>query len=115
MTYLLECVIGTLAAVGLICILHTVYAIIKSNYTRISCCAALVLYGDGTSPDSERLLLAAQEVRQQYLPGLTIIFAEQHLADGKPVPAEKLAARYGVRYEPYGVRTAYHPHGGREE
>ena len=59
MHYVLECVVGTLAAVGLICILKAVYDIIMATYTRAEGSATLVLKGDGSLPESERLLLAA--------------------------------------------------------
>ena len=66
MPYFLECIIGTLAAVGFICILKGVYDIIMTSYARTGQPATLFLSGDGTSPDSEHLLLAAEQARRLY-------------------------------------------------
>ncbi len=76
MPYLLECVIGTLAAVGFICILKGVYDIIMTSYARTGQPATLYLSGDGASPDCEHLLLAAEQARRLYLPGMEIVFLE---------------------------------------
>ena len=73
MPYLFECVIGTLAAVGFICILKGIYDIIMTGYARTDAPATLYLSGDGTSPDSERLLLAAEQARRLY-PGWKSFF-----------------------------------------
>ncbi len=98
MPYVLECVVGTLAAVGLICILKAVYDIIMATYTRAEGSATLVLKGDGSLPESERLLLAAREARRLYLPGLEILFLEQ-VRDGEgPNLAERTAARCQATY-----------------
>lgn len=98
MPYVLECVVGTLAAVGLICILKALYAIIMTSYARADGRATLVLKGDGTAPESERLLLAAREVRRLYLPELQIVFLEQADADGRTTLAERAAARCQATY-----------------
>ncbi len=96
MPYLLECVIGTLASVGLICILKAIYDIIRANYARVNASATLILKADGTAPDSERLLLAAREARRLYLPGLKIVFLEQ--AQTGPTIAAQVAARCHITY-----------------
>ncbi len=96
MPYLFECVIGTLAAVGFICILKGIYDIIMTGYARTDAPATLYLSGDGTSPDSERLLLAAEQARRLYLPRMEIVFLE--LGDAADNPAAAAAARYGITY-----------------
>lgn len=98
MPYLLECVVGTLAAVGLICILKAVYDIIVSSYARAQGRATLILRGDGALPESERLLLAAREARRLYLPGLDIVFVEQSKARDESNLAERVAARCQITY-----------------
>ena len=98
MPYLLECVVGTLAAVGLICILKAVYAIMMASYARADGRATLILRGHGASPESERLLLAAREARRLYLPGLEIVFLEQDDDGAEQNLAERVAARCHVTY-----------------
>lgn len=98
MRYLLECVIGTLAAVGFICILKTVYDIIKTSYFRTNGSAELYLYGSGTSPESEQLLNCAEQVRRLYLPGLNIIFVETEGMNEGYNYAQAIAARRAVTY-----------------
>ena len=97
MPYWMECIIGTMAAIGLICILQTVYAIMRSSYVRAHGRAVLVLRGDGSAPESERLLLAAAESRR-YLPGVEIVFLEQQLCPCPNNLAARTAARCGAVY-----------------
>lgn len=96
MSYLLECVIGTLAAVGFICILKAIYDIIMASYAHTEQPATLFLSGDGNSPASEHLLLAAEQARRLYLPGMEIVFLE--LGETQDNPAARLAARRGITY-----------------
>lgn len=98
MAYLMECVVGTLAAVGLICILKTVYDIIMTDYYSAVGRAELFLYGRGADPDSERLLCAAEQARRLYLPGLAITFVETGEPDGAYNFAEMISARRGMQY-----------------
>ena len=98
MPYFLECIIGTLAAVGFICILKGVYDIIMTSYARTGQPATLFLSGDGTSPDSEHLLPAAEQARRLYLPSMQIVFLELgDTAEGETLAA-RIAARRGITY-----------------
>lgn len=98
MPYLLECIIGTLAAIGFICILKGVYDIIMTSYARTGQPATLYLSGDGASPASEHLLLAAEQAKRLYLPGMEIVFLELgDSADGETLVA-RIAARRGITY-----------------
>lgn len=98
MPYFTECILGTLAAVGFICILKGVYDIIMTSYARAEEPATLYLSGDGASPASERMLLAAEQARRVYLPHMRIVFIEQSAdAEGENLAA-RLAARRGITY-----------------
>lgn len=98
MPYFAECVLGTLAAVGFICILKGIYDIIITSYARTEERATLYLSGDGTSPSSERMLLAAEQARRAYLPHMQIVFIEQRLDDEDENLASRFAARRGITY-----------------
>lgn len=98
MPYLMECIIGTLAAVGFICILKGVYDIIMTSYARTGQPATLYLSGDGASPDCEHLLLAAEQARRLYLPGMEIVFLETGGTTEEEPLAARLAARRGIIY-----------------
>lgn len=96
MSFLGQCVLGTLAAVGLICILKTVYDIIVPGLPADGR-AELFLYGDGSDARSLALLESAERLRRQLLPAMTIVFV-----DTAPTAAEaaaRAAARYGMGYQ----------------
>lgn len=95
----LQCIIGTLAAVGLVCILKAVYDIIFTGYLRTDGQHELFLYGCGTDPACEQLLATAAQVRRLYLPGLCIVFVENGEADPERFNyAKVLCARRGMEY-----------------
>lgn len=56
MSFFWECVIGTLAAVGLICILKSLYDIIVTDYMTDGVRVELLLYGDSSDPQFGRFL-----------------------------------------------------------
>ena len=98
MSFFGQCVIGTLAAVGLICILKTVYDIIFTGSQIAWGRAELYLYGDGTAVQSQTLLQAAEEARRLYLPALDIVFVETAAPDDRWNYAAHHAARHDVTY-----------------
>lgn len=98
MPYFAECIFGTLAAIGFICILKGVYDIIMTSYARAKEPATLYLSGDGTSLESEHMLLAAEQARRVYLPHMEIVFIERNAdVQGESLVA-RLAARRGITY-----------------
>ena len=60
MGFFWECAVGTLAAVGLICILKSLYDIIVTDYMTDGVRVELLLYGDCADPQFARLLHALQ-------------------------------------------------------
>lgn len=96
MGFFWECLIGTLAAVGLICILKTVYDIIMTGYYTTGGRVELFLYGEGSAPENERLLCAAEQVKRLYLPTAAITFIDLGVQQSEVL--EALAARRGVTY-----------------
>ena len=58
MDFFLECMVGTLAAVGLICIVKSLYDIIVTDYMTEGVRMELLLYGDSSDPRFARLLCA---------------------------------------------------------
>ena len=73
MGFLAECVIGALAAAGLICILKTVYDIIFHSTVCVRGKAELYLYLEGGAAETEQLMRQVRLARRTYLPGLTVI------------------------------------------
>ena len=95
----LQCIIGTLAAVGLVCILKAVYDIIFTGYLRTEGQHELFLYGCGTDPATEQLIAAAVQTRRQYFPALAVVFVENGEADPRKFNyAKVLCARRGMEY-----------------
>lgn len=95
----LQCIIGMLSAVGLICILKAVYDIIFTGYLRTDGQSELFLYGCGTDPRTEQLIRAALQVRRLYLPGLAVVFVENGEADPDTFNyAKALCARRDMEY-----------------
>lgn len=60
MGFFWECIVGTLAAVGLICILKSLYDIIVTDYMTDGVRVELLLYGDSSDSRFVRLLHAVQ-------------------------------------------------------
>ncbi len=99
MSVWLECLIGMLAAIGLICILKALYDALFGGYLRSCAYAELFLYGSGTDADTAQWILAAEQVRKLYFPNLHIIFAENGEADTQAYNiAQTLCERYQVEY-----------------
>ena len=83
MTFFWECVIGTLAAVGLICILKSLYDIIVTDYMTDGMRVELLLYGDSSDPRFGRLLRAVLRPRGDAVHIAEIYFIE--LGSGETV------------------------------
>lgn len=99
MPYIAECVVGTLAAIGLICILKTVYDIIIKGYYSAEGRAELFLYGHGKQPSGHRLLCAADQARRELFPGLVVTFVDLDEGESRQTEAARaLAARCGITY-----------------
>lgn len=98
MTFFWECVIGTLAAVGLICILKSLYDIIVIDYITAELCVELFVYGDGHDPRTRRLLHTLAELRDRRMPALEIVFIESSKQEGTPNFALECAEKYAVIY-----------------
>ncbi|RKJ75807.1 hypothetical protein D7X33_16110 [Butyricicoccus sp. 1XD8-22] len=88
-------IVGTLAAVGLACILWSVYGLLFAGFPRAGDCAELYLYLDGASPRAEQLLRTAHRARREYLPGIPIVFIDT--GEGCE-PLRQLAAQLGIEY-----------------
>lgn len=71
-----ETLLGTLAAVGIICIMRSVYDIICIGFLRRHDCAELYLYGDENLAQCEQMMRAAIQMKWQYVPGMTIVFID---------------------------------------
>ena len=101
MGFFWECVVGTLAAVGLICILKSVYDIIVTDYMTAETDAELFLYGNGRDPRTRRLLRAVWQARCHAMPTLEIVFIETGEADERFNYAEAFAEAHPVTYIKY--------------
>ena len=101
MSFFWECVVGTLAAVGLICILKAVYDIIVTEYITAGLSVELFVYGDGYDPRTVRLLQTLARLRGKRMPGLEIFFIERRTGkiDGKILNyAAVCAEQYAMIY-----------------
>lgn len=76
MGFVVQCVIGTLAAAGLICILKTVYDIIFHRAVCMRGKAELYLYLEQDSAGAEPIRYQVEQARQTFLPGLTVIWVD---------------------------------------
>lgn len=88
-------VLGTLAAVGLACILRSVYGLLFAGALRTGDCAELYLFLDGASPRAEQLLRAAHRARRECLPGIPVVFIDT--GEGCE-PLRQLAGQLGIEY-----------------
>lgn len=86
MAFFWECVVGTLAAVGLICILKSLYDIIVTDYMTDGVRVELLLYGDSSDPHFARLLRAVLRPRSHRMRIAEVYFVE--LGTGEAVPDE---------------------------
>lgn len=96
---LMEIIIGTLAAVGGICILKSVYDIIFIDPIFKNCNARMTLVADGHSADTELILRAAQQVKKLYFPGMRIVFVDncEQPAEGYNY-AQKFSESFNIDY-----------------
>ena len=86
MGFFWECAVGTLAAVGLICILKSLYDIIVTDYMTDGVRVELLLYGDSSDPHFVRFLRAVQRPRSHLLRFDQIYYVE--LGQGISIPDE---------------------------
>ena len=98
MSFITQCVLGALAAVGFICILKSIYDIIYINYYSTPERAELYLCGDGTDASVEQLLGAALQVRRLYLHGLEIIFIDTSNDESAFNYAASICGRRDITY-----------------
>ena len=86
MGFFWECAVGTLAAVGLICILKSLYDIIVTDYMTDGVRVELLLYGDSADPQFARLLHA---LRRPY--SVAVRISDIYMIDlgsGETIPQE---------------------------
>lgn len=96
MGFVVQCIIGTLAAVGLICSLKLVYDII---IYKINCPvgqAVLYLYVSLEDATTEHLLRTAASVRHSHLPRLTIILIDDQGAVFTFAPDDPIPGKYNL-------------------
>lgn len=96
--FFMECVIGILAAAGLICFLKAVCDIIFTDYLRQGIEAELYLFADGTDPRTEDLLYAVEQIRTAYFPALKAIWIENGEHDTGYSYAAHLCQKYQTDY-----------------
>ncbi len=71
-----QCVIGTLAAIGFICILKMGYDIIFNSMVCPKGKAVLYVYAKKEDAETEQLLKQAVLARRTYLPGMMIYWID---------------------------------------
>lgn len=76
MGFMGQCVIGTLAAIGFICILKMGYDIIFNSMVCPKGKAVLYLYAPKEDAQTEQLLRQAVLARRAYLPGMMIYWID---------------------------------------
>lgn len=95
----IECIIGALASVGLVCIFKAMYDIIISVYMRTQGECELFLYADGCNPDVQQLINAALYSKRKYLPKVDIIFVQQGTENIEDINYAKImCARKDIEY-----------------
>lgn len=90
----MDIIISVLAAVGVICILKEVYAIIMINCVNDENNIVLIINGDGTK--SEIMLRKALLIRQKYFHEMQIIFIENNTLESKSI--KNMAQKYQMVY-----------------
>lgn len=98
MAFWLECVVGVLAAVGLICIIKETCAILFGEQLRVGVHAELYIYGNGANPRTIELLRAVQQIQIRYLPEMTAIFIETNGQTDACSFAQALCERHNAEY-----------------
>ena len=90
----MDIIISILAALGVICILKEVYAIIMINCVNDENNIVLIINGDGTK--SEIMLRKALLIRQKYFDEMQIIFIENNTLESKSI--KNMAQKYQMVY-----------------
>lgn len=90
----MDIIISVLAALGVICILKEVYAIIMINCVNDENNIVLIINGDGTK--SEIMLRKALLIRQKYFDEMQIIFIENNTLESKSI--KNMAQKYQMVY-----------------
>ena len=90
----MDIIISILAALGVICILKEVYAIIMINCINDENNIVLIINGDGIK--SEIMLRKALLIRQKYFNKMQIIFIEDNILES--TPAKRMAQKYQMVY-----------------
>ncbi len=90
----MDIIISILAALGVICILKEVYAIIMINCVNDENNIVLIINGDGIK--SEIMLRKALLIRQKYFNKMQIIFIEDNILES--TPAKRMAQKYQMVY-----------------
>lgn len=90
----MDIIISVLAALGVICILKEVYAIIMINCVNDENNIVLIINGDGTK--SEMMLRKALLIRQKYFHEMQIIFIENNTLESKSI--KNMAQKYQMVY-----------------
>lgn len=81
MSFLGQCIIGTFAAIGFICILKTGYDIIFNSMVCPRGKAVLYVYAPKEEAQTEQLLRQAVLARRAYLPGMVIYWIDTGKSD----------------------------------
>ena len=76
MSFLEQCIIGTFAAIGFICILKMGYDIIFNSMVCPKGKAVLYIYAPKEDAQTEQLLRQAVLARRAYLPGMVIYWLD---------------------------------------
>ncbi len=76
MSFLGQCIIGTFAAIGFICILKMGYDIIFNSMVCPKGKAVLYIYAPKEDAQTEQLLRQAVLARRAYLPGMVIYWLD---------------------------------------
>ncbi|MBR3867005.1 MAG: hypothetical protein IKM54_04330 [Butyricicoccus sp.] len=92
MGFFWECLVGTLAAVGLICILKSLYDIIVTDYMTDGVRVELLLYGDRSDPHFGRLLRAVLFPRCHRIRISEIYFVDTGIGEEVPDDLAELLA-----------------------
>ena len=90
----MDIIISVLAALGVICILKEVYAIIMINCVNDENNIVLIINGDGTK--SEIMLRKVLLIRQKYFHEMQIIFIENNTLESKSI--KNMAQKYQMVY-----------------
>lgn len=90
----MDIIISIFAALGVICILKEVYAIIMINCVNDENNIVLIINGDGIK--SEIMLRKAVLIRQKYFNKMQIVFIEDNILES--TPAKRMAQKYQMVY-----------------